>query len=217
LNAELETVPRDAPGVVRRLDDGSGHCYLTFDDGPHPDWTPRVLDVLARADVRATFFVIGRLAQQSPALLREIRAAGHVIGNHGYSHRHPWTLTRARARSEVRAALDTIAQVLGERPQWFRPPHGRLGAYLVEAAREEGQRVALWSVSAVDWGPLATRERIQARLGALRAGDIVLMHDGPLRHNRPDRTLQVLPSLLAALTRDGPAPAPLPLVATMAS
>jgi peptidoglycan/xylan/chitin deacetylase (PgdA/CDA1 family) len=215
LNAELETVPRDAPGVVRRLDDGSGHCYLTFDDGPHPDWTPRVLDVLARADVRATFFVIGRLAQHSPALLREIRTAGHVIGNHGYSHRHPWTLTRARARSEVRAALDTIAQALGERPQWFRPPHGRLGAYLVEAAREEGQRVALWSVSAVDWGPLATSERIQARLGALRAGDIVLMHDGPLRHNRPDRTLQVLPSLLAALVRDGPSPAPLPVVATM--
>ena len=159
--------------------------------------------------------MIGRLAQQSPALLREIRAAGHVIGNHGFSHRHPWTLTRARARSEVRAALDTIAQALGERPQWFRPPHGRLGAYLVEAAREEGQRVALWSVSAVDWGPLATRERIQARLGALRAGDIVLMHDGPLRHNRPDRTLQVLPSLLAALMRDGPSPAPLPVVATM--
>lgn len=215
MSAELKSVTRDLPEVVRRLDDGSGHCYLTFDDGPHPDWTPRVLDALARADVRATFFVIGRLAQQSATLLREVRAAGHVVGNHGFSHRHPWTLTRSRARSEVRAALDTIAQALGERPQWFRPPHGRLGAYLVEAAREEGQRVALWSVSAIDWGPLATPGRIGSRLGSLRAGDIVLMHDGPLRHNRPDRTLQVLPGLLAALTRDGPVPAPLPVVATM--
>ena len=215
MSAELESQSRDVPDVVRRLDDGSGHCFLTFDDGPHPEWTPRVLEALARADVRATFFVIGRLAQQSSTLLREVRAAGHVIGNHGFSHRHPWTLTRSRARNEVRAALDTIAQTLGERPQWFRPPHGRLGAYLVEAARQEGQRVALWSVSAVDWGPLATPARIQARLGALRAGDIVLMHDGPLRQNRPDRTLQVLPDLLAALTRDGPAPAPLPVVATM--
>lgn len=217
MSAELERVPTDGPDVVRRLDDGSGHCYLTFDDGPDPEWTPRVLEVLERAGVRATFFVIGRLAQHSTALLREVRAAGHVIGSHGYSHRHPWTLTRARARSEVRSALDTISQALGERPQWFRPPHGRLGAYLVEAAREQGQRVALWSVSAVDWGPLATPERIGARLATLRAGDIVLMHDGPLRHNRPDRTLQVLPSLLAALVRDGPVPAPLPVVATMAA
>jgi peptidoglycan/xylan/chitin deacetylase (PgdA/CDA1 family) len=117
----------------------------------------------------------------------------------------------------VRSATDAIAQALGERPQWFRPPHGRLGAYLAEAAREEGQRVALWSVSAVDWGPLATSERIRARLGAVRAGDIVLMHDGPLRHNRPDHTLQVLPPLLAALTREGPHPAPLPVAATMAA
>ena len=217
MSAELESLPPDLPGIVRLLDDGTGHCYLTFDDGPDPEWTPRVLDVLARADVLATFFVIGRLAQQSAGLLREVRAAGHVVGNHGFSHRHPWTLTRARARSEVRSALDTITQVLGERPQWFRPPHGRLGAYLVEAAREEGQRVALWSVSAVDWGPLATSDRIGARLAELRAGDIVLMHDGPLRHNRPDQTLQVLPALLAALARDGPAPAPLPVAVTMAA
>jgi peptidoglycan/xylan/chitin deacetylase (PgdA/CDA1 family) len=216
VSADLKPDPPDGLQVVRRLDDGSGHCYLTFDDGPDPEWTPRVLEVLEQAGVRATFFVIGRLAQHSSALLREIRAAGHVIGSHGFSHRHPWTLTRARARYEVRSALDTISQALGERPQWFRPPHGRLGAYLAEAAREEGQRVALWSVSAVDWGPLATPQRIKARLATLRAGDIVLMHDGPLRHNRPDCTLQVLPSLLAPLVRGRPVPAPLPLVATMA-
>ncbi|HEX6572942.1 MAG TPA: polysaccharide deacetylase family protein [Steroidobacteraceae bacterium] len=217
MSATLDSLGTDVPSVVRRLDAAAGHCYLTFDDGPDPEWTPRVLETLARADVRATFFVIGRLARQSVGLLREIRAAGHVIGNHAFSHRHPWTLTRSRARSEVRHATDAIAQALGERPQWFRPPHGRLGAYLAEAAREEGQRVALWSVSAVDWGPLATPERIRARLSALRAGDIVLMHDGPLRHNRPAHTLQVLPPLLAALTREGPIPAPLPVAATMAA
>ena len=201
--------------VVRRIEPGAGRCYLTFDDGPDPQWTPRVLDVLARSDTLATFFVVGRLAQRSAALLREMRAAGHVIGNHAYSHRHPWTMTRARARSEVRSGTDAIAQAIGERPQWFRPPHGRLGAYLVEAARDEGQRVALWSVSAVDWGPFATPARIRSRLADLRGGDIVLMHDGPLRHNRPDCTLGVLPATLAALPQRGLAPAPLPLVATM--
>jgi peptidoglycan/xylan/chitin deacetylase (PgdA/CDA1 family) len=217
LSARLQPLPGELPGVVRRIEGVEPRCYLTFDDGPDPQWTPRVLETLARTGVRATFFVVGRLAQHSAGLLREIRAAGHVVGNHAFSHRHPWTLTRARARSEVRSGSDAIAQALGERPHWFRPPHGRLGAYLVEAAREEGQRVALWSVSAVDWGPLGTPDRIRARLDEIRAGDIVLMHDGPLRHNRPDHTLQVLPSLLAALLRDGPVPAPLPVVATMGS
>ncbi len=215
MSARLQVAPLERPGVVRRIEGDEARCYLTFDDGPDPEWTPRVLDALAHCGVQATFFVIGRLAERSAGLLREIRAAGHVVGNHAFSHRHPWTLTRARARSEVRSGSDAIAQALGERPQWFRPPHGRLGAYLVEAAREEGQRVALWSVSAVDWGPLATPERILARLGALRPGDIVLMHDGPLRQNRPGHTLRVLPSLLATLLRDGPEPAPLPVLVTM--
>jgi peptidoglycan/xylan/chitin deacetylase (PgdA/CDA1 family) len=215
VSATLQPELADLPGIVRRIDGADGRCYLTFDDGPDPQWTPRVLETLARAQVTATFFVIGRLAQRSAGLLRQIRAAGHVVGNHAFSHRHPWTLTRARARSEVRAGTDAIAQALGERPQWFRPPHGRLGAFLAEAAREEGQRVALWSVSAVDWGPLATPERIRARLSELRAGDIVLMHDGPLRHNRPGHTLEVLPVLLAALAREGPVPAPLPVAATI--
>lgn len=210
MSAAVPSAVDALPGVVRRLDAASGRCYLTFDDGPDPQWTPRVLDVLARAEVRATFFVIGRLAERSAPLLREIRAHGHVVGNHAFSHRHPWTLTRARARAEVRSGSDAISQALGERPQWFRPPHGRLGAYLVEAAREEGQRVALWSLSAIDWGPLATPERILSRLAGLQAGDIVLMHDGPLRHNRPDRTLEALPVVLAALARTGPEPAPLP-------
>jgi len=215
LSAGLQPLPAELPGVVRRIEGDEARCYLTFDDGPDPEWTPRVLDTLARAGVQATFFVVGRLAQRSTGLLRAIRSAGHVVGNHAFSHRHPWTLTRARARSEVRSGSDAIAQALGERPQWFRPPHGRLGAYLVEAAREEGQRVALWSVSAVDWGPLATPERILLRVSALRAGDIVLMHDGPMRHNRPEHTLRILPALLATLLHDGPAPAALPVVATM--
>lgn len=211
----LAQLAMQVPAVVRRIEPGAGRCYLTFDDGPDLRWTPRVLDVLARSGAHATFFVVGRLAQRSAALLRDMRAAGHVIGNHAYSHRHPWTMTRARARSEVRSGTDAIAQAIGERPQWFRPPHGRLGAYLVEAARDEGQRIALWSVSAVDWGPFATPARIRTRLAGLRGGDIVLMHDGPLRHNRPDCTLDVLPATLAGLPQRGLAPAPLPLVATM--
>jgi peptidoglycan/xylan/chitin deacetylase (PgdA/CDA1 family) len=110
---------------------------------------------------------------------------------------------------------DAVADVLGERPLWYRPPHGRLSRALCEAVDEAGQRVALWSVSAIDWGPFAAPDRIRARLGSVGAGDIVLLHDGPMRHNRPARMLQVLPDVLAGLVRRGLVPARLPAIVTM--
>lgn len=206
----------DAPFILRRLPADEGCCYLTFDDGPDPRSTPAVLEALAAAGARATFFVIGRLALRHRALLRELRGLGHSVGNHSYAHRHPWTLLRAAARSEVRDGAAAIADVLGERPGWYRPPHGRLGPFVAAAVREEGARVALWSRSAVDWGPFASAGRILARLDALCAGDIVLMHDGPLRHNRPEQTRRALPALLSGLARHGLVSAPLPAAATMA-
>lgn len=192
---------------IRRAQD---RCYLTFDDGPDREWTPRFLDALSGADCRATFFVIGKLAMQHGSLLRAALAAGHVLGNHGYGHRHPWTLSREQARREVGDGADAIAQATGGRPTWFRPAHGRLSRSIVDAAGAHTQRIALWSLSAVDWGPFATSQRILARLGALCAGDIALMHDGPLRHNRPARTLEALPRLLALLAQKNLEPAPLP-------
>ena len=201
--------------IYRRLAPESGHCYLTFDDGPDPRWTPAVLEALADAGVVATFFVVGRLAIAHAPLVRVTRAAGHVVGCHSFGHHHPWLLTPDRARREVVDGANAVADVLGERPQWYRPPHGRLNRSIREAAHEAGLRVALWSVSAIDWGPFASPGRILSRLRMLGAGDIVLLHDGPLRHNRPDQTLQVLPDVLAGLAKHGPPPAALPTIVTM--
>jgi peptidoglycan-N-acetylglucosamine deacetylase len=196
--------------IVRRLPAATREVFLTFDDGPDPHWTPRILDVLARHRVRASFFVIGQLVRQFGPLLRDIRAAGHAVGNHTWSHRHPWSLTRALARQEVRDGADAIAQSIGERPAWFRPPHGRLSAGLMEAAHAENERIALWSVSAVDWGPWAAPHRVLSRLRAVRPGDIVLMHDGPWLQNRPASTVHALPMLLERFVVEGPRPMPLP-------
>lgn len=201
---------RGALAPARRLLNPANHVYLTFDDGPDAHWTPRILAALERGHARASFFVIGQLAQRCAPMLRQAHAAGHAICNHGWSHRHPWTLGPARAAQEVRDGGDAIAQAIGVRPAWFRPPHGRLSPWLAAAARAEQQRIVLWSVSAVDWGPFGAPEQVARRAGKARAGDVVLLHDGPWLQNRPASTLGALPVVLERFARGCCAPLPVP-------
>ena len=184
--------------------------YLTFDDGPDAEWTARILDILAQANVRATFFVIGRPARAQAPLLRRIAAHGHEIGNHTWSHRHPWTMLASAARKEVHDGAAAIADSIGQGARFFRPPHGRLRRCMIEAAECRSQKLVLWSRSAVDWGPLGSARGITARLGAAQAGDIVLMHDGGGGINHPGELVKALPSFLADLSRRGLVPSLLP-------
>lgn len=177
--------------------------FLTFDDGPDPNFTPRVLDVLASVGMRATFFVIGREALRQPELVRRAVREGHAIGNHSFSHRHPWTMRTRVARAEVRDGAVAIADVLGEMPRFFRPPHGRRRACMSDEATDLGERIVPWDLSAIDWGPFGRAERIAARLRRIAAQDVVLMHDGENRHNKPSELLKVLPTVLADLKARG--------------
>lgn len=188
----------------------AGQVYLTFDDGPDPEWTPRVLDALSQAGAQATFFSIGQQAQRAPDLVRRIHAAGHAVGNHTYSHRHPWFMSQRTARAQVRDGAKALSDVLGVAPSFYRPPHGRQRACMSDEAQRCGERVVLWDVSAVDWGPLGAAEGIEKRLDAVKGGDIVLMHDGRNQHNRPDQLLQILPLFLRKLADRGLRPALLP-------
>lgn len=181
----------------------SGQIYLTFDDGPDARWTPQILDLLAQARMHATFFAIGEFAQREPALLRSIAAAGHAIGNHTYSHRHPWLMRSRAARAEVRDGAKALGDVLGRQPLLYRPPHGRARPCMTDEARLQGERMVMWDRSAIDWGWFGTARRIAGRLARVREGDIVLMHDGRNEHNRPDQLLQVLPEFLGGLARAG--------------
>jgi peptidoglycan/xylan/chitin deacetylase (PgdA/CDA1 family) len=179
------------------------HIYLTFDDGPDPDFTPRILDALGEADMRATFFTIGEQARRSPELVRRAAAEGHEIANHSFSHRHPWLMGSRAARQEVRQGAEVLRDVLGRAPRYFRPPHGRMRACMSDEAQASGQAVVLWDVSAIDWGPLGKAPRIAQRLARIEPNDIVLMHDGRNEHNRPDELLKVLPQLLCAFRDRG--------------
>lgn len=181
--------------------------FLTFDDGPDEHWTPRVLDLLAAAAAPATFFVIGCRARAAPGLLRRAVAEGHEVGNHGWSHRHPFTLSRRHARDEVVAGANAIADVLGKPARFFRPPHGRVRGCMVDAAALQGQSLVLWSLSAVDWGPLGNARAIARRLRRAAAGDIVLMHDGGGGIHRTAELAASLPGFLADLDQRGLRPA----------
>jgi peptidoglycan/xylan/chitin deacetylase (PgdA/CDA1 family) len=177
--------------------------YLTFDDGPDPRWTPQILDLLAQAQMQATFFAIGECARREPALMRRVADAGHAIGNHTFSHRHPWLMSSRAAREQVRDGAKALSDATGRAPVLYRPPHGRARACMSEEARLQGERVVMWDRSAIDWGWLGSAPRIAARLARVRPGDIVLMHDGQNVHNRPDQLLQVLPGFLRELAARG--------------
>src|SRR5205085_11172613 len=97
---------------------------LTFDDGPDPEWTPRILETLARRDVPATFFVVGERAKRAPDVVRTIAAAGHDLGNHSWSHPNLWFCTPSRTAAEIDPTQDLLADLTGTAPRYFRPPWG---------------------------------------------------------------------------------------------
>ena len=148
---------------------------------------------------RATFFVVGRSARSYPRLVRRAVAEGHAIGNHTWSHRHPWTLSEHVARCEVVDGSAAIADITSTAPSHFRPPYGRVRRCMVEAAAEHGQSLVLWGLSAQDWGVLGKPRRIAARLQRAKPGQVILMHDAVMKANKPEQLLDVLPAFLRGI------------------
>ncbi|MFD5819711.1 polysaccharide deacetylase family protein [Streptomyces sp. NPDC127038] len=154
------------------------HIALTFDDGPDPVSTPAFLDLLAARRVRATFFLLGGQAHRSPGLVREIAAAGHEIGVHGWAHR-PLLLRGPRAtHDDLARARDTVAEITGTTPLLFRPPYGVMSGSAHLAARRLGLTPVLWTCWGEDWTARATPESVHRTVVAdLYGGGTVLLHD----------------------------------------
>jgi peptidoglycan-N-acetylglucosamine deacetylase len=177
-----------------------GELALTFDDGPNRDWTPRVLDALAVAHVRGTFFLLGERAQAEPDLVRYIAAAGHLIGNHSWDHPNLARSSSARIREQLHRTQETLQQILGTRVRFFRPPFGARRPAVFRIAREMDMTPVLWNAMTSDWSE-PSAERIAAALAAKvdklrntgRAANIVL-HDGGHRDANANRK----PSVAAA-------------------
>jgi peptidoglycan/xylan/chitin deacetylase (PgdA/CDA1 family) len=179
---------------------------LTIDDGPDPAVTPRVLDLLDVHRARATFFCIGRHAELHPALCREIVARGHSVQNHSFAHSHRFSLLGPGAlRREIARAQDALAQVTGQRPQFFRAPAGLRNLFLAPVLQSLDLQLVAWTRRAFDTVRRDPGDVLARLTHGLSAGDILLMHDrhAALAANGDAVILAVLPPLLQRLQQAG--------------
>jgi peptidoglycan/xylan/chitin deacetylase (PgdA/CDA1 family) len=192
-------------GVYDRTPDGRGYA-LTFDDGPDAQGTPAILEALARADARASFFLVGEQVQRNPALVGEIVAGGHTVGIHCQRHRNLLRLTPLQVRNDLRAAAALIEDLTGEPLRLYRPPYGILNSAALLTARARGWRTFLWSHWGRDWDGRATPGSIAALATSdATDGAVALLHDSD-RYGAKDswrRTTAALPLVLEALARRG--------------
>jgi peptidoglycan-N-acetylglucosamine deacetylase len=163
--------------VRLRMPSHDGAVYLTFDDGPHPDNTPVLLDMLAALQIKATFFLIGEQAKAQPELVRRLVQDRHVLGNHSMTHPRMRGLARDAQLSQIDAADEILAQFDGRRRHMFRPPRGHATAATISRAVLHDQPLVLWSFDSLDHklGVDALVERLERHVP--KGGDILLFHD----------------------------------------
>ena len=189
-----------------------GHVALTFDDGPHPLSTPRFLDVLDRLGVRATFFLLGRWAARAPGLVRDIAAAGHEVGLHGYDHRCLLARGPRATRTDLTRGRDIVADLTGQPVRWYRPPYGVLTGAALDTSRRLGLTPVLWTAWGEDWTARATPDSVyRTVLADLAGGGTVLLHDSDVTSTPGSwrATLGAVPALVAACRDRGLAIGPL--------
>lgn len=189
-------------GVVWRMNPSSKVVYLTFDDGPIPECTPAVLDILSCYGVKATFFMVGENVERYPELLARVLAEGHAVGNHTYHHLKGCKTNTERYVHDVEYA-NTLLQT-----HRFRPPHGRMRHAQKQVLSQKGQTIYLWDVLPHDYNP---RYSVEHMLGVLqrytRNGSIITMHDSL---KSKERMLQLLPLAIEWLHSQGYECKPLP-------
>jgi peptidoglycan/xylan/chitin deacetylase (PgdA/CDA1 family) len=202
-HALAPVLPRAAGGLgLPRVLPAAG-VALTFDDGPHPEGTPAVLELLARADARATFFLVGEQVRRRPQLAAEILAAGHIVALHGDQHRLQLRLTPAQVQADLARGAATLEDATGAAIVWHRPPYGIYSPAGLGAVRAAGWRPLLWSRWGKDWRRSTTPRRIATRATrSLSAGDVILLHDADFysAHNSHRRTAEALPLILTQLS-----------------
>jgi peptidoglycan/xylan/chitin deacetylase (PgdA/CDA1 family) len=184
------------PGRARRI-------ALTFDDGPDPAWTPRILESLAGYGVPATFFLVGTRAARTPEVVRAIADSGHEIANHSWSHRSLWLCGPRRTEDEVARAHDLLGEISGRAPRHFRPAWGMVNAALPRALRRAGERCVFWSIQPEGLRPQPPASQAACVLGRAHPGAIVDLHDAEGVTGAPARLTEALPAMIEGLRAAG--------------
>lgn len=194
-------------GIIRR---GSNHpkIAITFDDGPNPEYTPKILDILKEKEVTAAFFMVGRHIEKYPSIARRVYLEGHEVGNHTYSHRDLVPATRKTLLKELNQTDEIIRRLLGIKTKLFRPPRGIFSNAVRKLVVDElGYRIVLWTISAADWSGLSPARMLRRVRYYAHNGGIILFHDsgGLVKSEgaRRDNTVKALPLIIDALRAQG--------------
>ncbi len=178
----------------------SKRIALTFDDGPHPRFTPEILEILKEYGIVATFFIIGVNATTYPDTLQMIADSGCEIGNHTYSHKRLGKLSPDEIEEEIRHCEEVLVSMTGIRPKLFRPPEGAVVGNLEKIAERSDYNIVLWSVDTLDWKLTPAPVIYKTVTDQVRGGDIILMHDYVSGGNT---TCEALRNMIPKLLEDG--------------
>ena len=175
---------------------------LTFDDGPHPTYTPQILDILAKYNAKATFFVIGEHAKKSPDIIKRQVQEGHEIANHSYTHNNARLKEGDALKEELKQTDDIIHEITGMRPTFYRPVGGYYNDLIINTSVHEGYRVIMWSwhQDTEDWKRPGVDKIVHKVLSGRKPGDIVLFHDAG---GDRTQTVAALSMILPALENEG--------------
>lgn len=176
---------------------------LTFDDGPDPVHTPRLLALLDEARVRGTFFLVGERVARAPQVARAIAAAGHELGNHTWSHRNLWGCSPRETEREIRRGDEAIASATGQRPRYFRPPWGMVNLAVFPALRRLGTPCVFWSLQPEGLRACPPHRMAERVSRSIRPGAIVDLHDADGVPGAGGRLIEALPTMIERLRAEG--------------
>ena len=196
-DAKCDASPRPANEAVYRHNTDKKRVALTFDDGPHYKYTAEILDILDEYGAKATFFVVGELAERYPELILRELAEGHEIGNHTWSHPKMKKLTVDSLKQEILKTEELLNEIADYRPKLFRPPEGAFSPLAEKTAENIDYEVILWTVDTRDWAHTPVDKIVDNVLNNTAPGSIILCHDFIGRDSpTPDAIRQFIPKLI---------------------
>lgn len=183
--------------IYRKNENNYMKIALTFDDGPHPRYTPQILDILDKYGIKATFFTIGVNAVYYPDVIEDVIRRGHEIGNHTYSHPHVSCLNSETLKNEVEKCESVIFGLTDYRTKLFRPPEGMIDADVRQVLRGLDYKVILWDIDTLDWANTPSEKIAESVIENVSSGDIILMHDYVSYNSPTPKALELfIPELL---------------------